>query len=314
MRNSQGSPQQRMSEDNLENFGASGDDTARYDDRGGENSVAQILERLEGRMNNLELHIKASQRSESSTHALLRQAPYLPQGHCPPHVAESSKSQTPYQAKDSLSGPEFVTAGTPGPNELQERFNSIKNTVDKVILPVGFKLHDARTGIKREDQQTLNVISKCGRYVETALKLISNSKEGKSLDLEPIVTTLHANINYLQDEYAALLVKGKFDDSTAQFFRSLQKANSGFDNQSINNVRIAAELTGISNKSASNRGNYRQTYRGNQSYNNFNPRFSSYNRFSSYRDRRDDLFHNIQGPRFRNPGRGQPWQQNRDQD
>ena len=54
-----------MSEDNLENFGASGDDTARYDDRGGENSVAQILERLEGRMNNLELHIKASQRSES---------------------------------------------------------------------------------------------------------------------------------------------------------------------------------------------------------------------------------------------------------
>ena len=93
MRNSQGSPQQRMSEDNLENFGASGDDTARYDDRGGENSVALILERLEGRMNNLELHIKASQRSESSTHALLRQAPYLLQGYCPPHMAESSKSQ-----------------------------------------------------------------------------------------------------------------------------------------------------------------------------------------------------------------------------
>ena len=55
-----------MSEDNLENFGASGDETARYDDRGGEKSVAQILECLEGRMNNLELHIKASQRSESS--------------------------------------------------------------------------------------------------------------------------------------------------------------------------------------------------------------------------------------------------------
>ena len=95
MRNSQGSLQQRMSEDNLENFGASGNDTARYDDRGGENSVAQILERLEGRMNNLELHIMASQRSESSAHALLRQAPYLPQGHCPPHVAESNKNQTP---------------------------------------------------------------------------------------------------------------------------------------------------------------------------------------------------------------------------
>ena len=70
-------------------------------------------------------------------------------------------------------------------------------------------------------------------------------KKGEQLDLEPIIVSLHANINYLQDEYAALLVKGKFDDSTAQFFRSLQKANSGFDSQSINNVRIAAELTSI---------------------------------------------------------------------
>ena len=232
-----------MSQDNLENFGSSGDDTARYDDRGGENSFTHILERLESRMNNLELYIRSTRRNESSSvHALLRQSPYLTQGHCPPHVAESNKNQTPYQAIDSLSGPESVTAQTPGPNELQERFNSIKNTVDKVILPVGFKLHDARTGIKRANQQTLNVISKCGRYVEAGLKLISDSKEGESLDLEPIVTTLHGNINYLQDEYAALLVKGKFDDNTAQFFLLLQRANSGFNSQSINNVRIGAEL------------------------------------------------------------------------
>ena len=171
-----------MGQDNLEHFGASGDDTARYDDRGGENSVTHILERLQSRMNNFEFYIRSSQRNESSAHALLRQSPYLPQGHCTPHVAESNKNRTPYQAKDSLSGPESVTARTPGPNELQERFNSIKNTVDKVILPIGFKLHDARTGIKRANQQTLNVISKCGQYVETALKLISDSKEGESLD------------------------------------------------------------------------------------------------------------------------------------
>ena len=75
-------------------------------------------------------------------------------------------------------------------------------------MPSGLKLHDLRTGIKREDQQTLNVLSKCGRYVETILKLISQSKEGEQLDLEPIIVALHANINYLQDEYAALLVKG----------------------------------------------------------------------------------------------------------
>ena len=97
-----------------------------------------------------------------------------------------------------------------------------------------FTVSEKSSNINRKDQQTLNMISKCGRYVETALKLISNSKEGESLDLEPIATTLHALINYLQDEYAALLMKGNFGDNTAQFFRSLQKANSGFNSQSIN--------------------------------------------------------------------------------
>ena len=37
-------------------------------------------------------------------------------------------------------------------------------------------------------------------------------------------------------------MKGKFDDNTAQFFCLLQMANSGFDSQSINNVKIGAEL------------------------------------------------------------------------
>ena len=96
------------------------------------------------------------------------------------------------------------------------------------------------------------------------------------------------------------------------FFRSLQKANSEFDSQSINNVRKAAELTSISAKSTSYRGNYRQVYRGNQS-NNF-IQFGYNNSFYGNLDRRDDFFQNLQGPRFRNPGRGQYWQQNREQD
>ena len=52
-------------------------------------------------------------------------------------------------------------------------------------------------------------------------------------------------MHYLQDEYRALLVKVKFDDTTAQFSRSLQKGNPGLDQQSTSNVRVAAELSGI---------------------------------------------------------------------
>ena len=314
-----------MSTENLQQNGASGNDTLRYNDKDDQQDVLGVLHRLESRLNHLEVFVKESQRSESSPHMFRRQAPYLQDQHLT--LTDSRLSQSPYQATDNTSPNQAtgntsspdqgVTAGNTGSSEIQERFNALKSSVEKFILPAGYKLHDSRTGVKREDQQTLNVVSKCGRYVETALKLILQSNEREPLDLEPIITTLLANINYLQDEYAALLVKGKFDDNTAQLFRSLQKSNSGFDSQSINNVRIAAELSSVSAKS-NYRGNSRQVYRGNSyNYNSQqygNNRYSgNYNRYSGYQNRRDDLFQNLQGPRFRNPGRGQYWQ-NRDQD
>ena len=85
----------------------------------------------------------------------------------------------------------------------------IKSSVEKVVLPTHLKLHDSRSGIKRIDQPVLNVVGKCGRYIETALKLISDSDEGKEIDVGQIAVVLVANLNFLQDEFAALLVKGQ---------------------------------------------------------------------------------------------------------
>ena len=131
--------------------------------------------------------------------------------------------------------------------EIQEKFNVIKPSVDKVILPTHLKLHDSRSGIKREDQPVLNVVGKCGRYIETALKLISDTEEAKDVDIGKIAIVLVASLKFMQDEFAVLLVKGRFDN-TSQLFRSLQKSNSGFDEHSLQNVRVAAELTSISNR------------------------------------------------------------------
>ena len=131
---------------------------------------------------------------------------------------------------------------------VQEKFNVIKASLERVILPTHLKLHDSRSGIKREDQPVLNVVGKCGRYIETALKLVSETDEGKPVDIGQLTIVLVANIKFLQDEFAALLVKGRFDNTTSQLFRSLQKNNSGFDEESLHNVRVAAELSSISNR------------------------------------------------------------------
>jgi len=69
-----------------------------------------------------------------------------------------------YSASESAPGPDSPrnTAEADGQEfaEIQDRFNCIKASVEKVILPNHLKLHDTRTGVRKEDQQTLNVVSK----------------------------------------------------------------------------------------------------------------------------------------------------------
>ena len=60
-------------------------------------------------------------------------------------------------------------------------------------------------------------------------------------------------------------MKGRFDNTTSQLFRSLQKNNSGFDEESLHNVRVAAELSSISNRFQSSpqpRGGHKSGSRG----------------------------------------------------
>ena len=182
----------------------------------------------------------------------------------------------PYQANSSSSTKDETLHGSspqaaangPEADELQEQFNSIKSSLNKVILPLSYT-HDSRSGVKREDQPALNILSKCGRYVETCLKLLGTVDTDKPVYLKPLSTVLVANIKYLQDEYAALLVKGKFDNNTAQLFRSLQNNNFGFTAESIQNVKIAAELSSFAHKPShqhqsryfGNRGSYFDTNR-----------------------------------------------------
>lgn len=227
----------------------------------------------------------------------------------PPSSVRATCNPRDCQDREGLVSPESQkdhTADRSKFNGIQEKFNVIKSSVDKVILPPQLKLHDSRSGIKREDQPILNVVSKCGRYIETALKLLSESEEGKPIDIASLSITLVANLKFLQDEYAALLVKGRFDNNTSQLFRSLQKNNSGFDEASLANVRVAAELSSIALRfqpNSSYRGGYRSgNYRGGGFRGNYRGRGNR------------DIFHNLQGsnfPRFHPPS---SQHNNKDQD
>ena len=259
--------------------------------------LSRLVARLDIRLDRLERQIEAGKSSpgESARGPETSVPPFVSlNGARPktfatnlPHLASDQQFKPPNQATSPFSPDSPASAEGLVFSEIQERYQSVKQSVDKVILPPHLKLHDSRSGVKRDDQPTLNVITKCARYVETIFKLLSQAKEAEPLELESLYTVLFANIKYLQEEYAALLVKGKFDDSTAQLFRSLQRNNSGFDQECIQNVRIAAELSSIGNRfqQAPRRGS--RPFRG---------------RGRSYYNRNTDIFNSFQGPRSRTPG------------
>ena len=299
-----------MSEE--QNLGANGlDKTVDYSDHR-ENNLEHTLELICKRIENLETRIngKCAESSAEQTNASApfcassrreRSRPRDNISHTRQEVVDVDVFSSPDQAGNNL-GPGVPAAESPVVSDLQERYGAIRSSVEKVTLPNCYKLHDSRTGIKREDQPVFNVLSKCGRYVETIVKLLSEVDEDKPLDLEPITTVLRANIEYLQDEYSALLVKGKFDSNTANLFRALSRGNSGFTQRNLENVRVAAELSSIHSRyNTPSRPSYPVRGFHNSTYNNvFRGGFQSRNRFDTFGGNRNRF-----PPQF-GRGRGAP--------
>ncbi|KAH3860709.1 hypothetical protein DPMN_023627 [Dreissena polymorpha] len=86
-----------------------------------------------------------------------------------------------------------------GQLDLQGDFQALRDTLSKVKLPAEVRLNDCRKGIKQADQPLMNVLSKCGTELNQ-----------KMLD------------DFLQEEFAALLVGEQFD-STAAMLWALQR-------------------------------------------------------------------------------------------
>ena len=84
-------------------------------------SVVHIFERLENRMNHLELCF-CPPRELKVVHASFSGSRYCLQGQSLSHMAESNQNPTPDQATRNPFGPEPVTTGHSGSNEVHWAF------------------------------------------------------------------------------------------------------------------------------------------------------------------------------------------------
>ena len=62
--------------------------------------------------------------------------------------------------------------------------------------------------------------------------------------LSDVLTTTTALIECLQEEAAALIVQGTFDEGVSKFFRSLQRSST-FSPDALDNLRAAASIAAV---------------------------------------------------------------------
>ena len=193
---------------------------------------------------------------------------------CGPSSQTAEASSIPRRS-DALSPVDTSPTGESiSTAELQRSYDIIKDSLIKVSLPEDLRVYDAKTGISKDCQGTLAVLSKCSRYTETALKQLSvtvesvENRDGRVniSDLKKLFTILHAEVGYLQGEYTNLMVKSKFDDNTASLFKCFEKNQAAFSDQSLNHLRCAAEISAIGHRQAprgrGSRGNHGGRGRG----------------------------------------------------
>lgn len=106
-------------------------------------------------------------------------------------------------------------------------------------------------GVNKESRPKLKVVSKCARYTETGLKMIasldteSDEREFVTVQKEQIqqlCTVFTAQINFLQSEYAKIIVKSKFDEETSHIFRSFENNSGAFTDRSLQNIPAQQSL------------------------------------------------------------------------
>ena len=178
-------------------------------------------------------------------------------------------------------------------NEIQREFSAVKDTLSKVPLTPELRLNEVTTGnFNKQDRQCAKLLRGNSRYIETALKLILVAGQDPELSgtghhyLSQLDIVLRAAILFNQQEYQAVLVNGQFDDDTTRMFRMIQQNTNCFSPTTIDQLKLAAELSIINDRrssAANTRGGRNQQWQRGAS--NYSYQRGRGGRFQSYRGR-----------------------------
>ena len=191
-------------------------------------TITNLLEKLDARISNVEKICKV-QEAKSNV-----------------EYTEDTAEAGVKDFSDSSTNPAVGAA------DLQRQYEAVKDSVSRIDLPSFLKVNDSPAGIKQENKSALCILSKSAWYSETGLKLLSFEKTNNCYslseeDMNAVYCCFASCCNFLQAEYANMVVRCNFDEETSRIFNNLENNTSVFSDQSLQNIRIAAELAVASN-------------------------------------------------------------------
>ena len=183
----------------------------------------------------------------------------------------------------------------PSEQLLQDQFKTIKDTLSKVKLPLGYKTDISLKGVGRQHTGSAKVINNCCEYAETLMKYVLCLSAGETISDENINTLMNilaAQIKYLQSEKAVCFVNGKFGENVGTLFREFKSHSSVFSPEDVQTLEHVAQLANAQQTSQRGRGNrgsrggYRHSGNGYFGGNRFNWRGgSNFNNRSNFNSR-----------------------------
>ena len=147
--------------------------------------------------------------------------------------------------------------------DVQQEYQALADSVSRIKLVPDLKLNEKGT-VKASLRTQANIVKKCGRYVETTLKVLSRIEAGDVAEsqLTELFLCAHAQMLYLQDEYANVLAESRYGTDTAGIFRDLQTNTSVFTPTRIDRLKSAIELQAAHHRYHEPRGRGRGSFRG----------------------------------------------------
>ncbi len=111
----------------------------------------------------------------------------------------------------------------PADGHLQH-YDQLKRSLDSIQVDKKITFTRDRTGVKREDQRTYNIIGKCANFAETITKIVQNTDPEQITEhtQNHIFLCGAAQLGYLGEEAANLFVKGEYGPEAARLYRGVQ--------------------------------------------------------------------------------------------